>query len=96
MSAATGAEVKQDNWISSGPVLLHYADHIATLTLNRPDVSNGMNLDLMHALHKAVMVCHGQPQVRVVHLRGAGPHFCAGVLLSRQVVSVCLKICCST
>ena len=52
MAAATGAEAQQQTWIGSGPVLLHYADHIATLTLNRPDVSNGMNLDLMHALQQ--------------------------------------------
>lgn len=78
MAATTGDQTKAEVWIGSGPVLLHYADHIATMTLNRPDVSNGMNLDLMHALHKAVMMCHGKPEVRVVHLRGAGAHFCAG------------------
>lgn len=67
-----------ETWIGEGPVLLHYEAGVATLTLNRPDVSNGMSLDFMRAFHDAVMICHEKPQVRVVHLRGAGPNFCAG------------------
>jgi 2-(1,2-epoxy-1,2-dihydrophenyl)acetyl-CoA isomerase len=65
-------------WIESGPVLLEYADHIATLTLNRPKAANGMTIDLMRALYEAIMRCHREPRVRVVVLRGAGAHFCAG------------------
>ncbi len=67
-----------ERWIESGPVLLDFADHVATMTLNRPASANGMNLDLMHALHRAVLRCHGDPRVRVVHLCGAGANFCAG------------------
>src|SRR3546814_5424640 len=47
-------------------------------TLNRPDASNGMNISLMKALHQAVLRCHSEAGVRVVHLRGAGRNFCAG------------------
>ncbi len=65
-------------WISDGPVLLHYADKVATITLNRPDAANGLNIEVMKALHSAVMRCHGETDVRVVHLRGAGKNFCAG------------------
>lgn len=65
-------------WIGEGPVLLDYADGIATLTLNRPDAANGMNIELMQALYRALMRCHRAPDVRVVHLRGAGTNFCAG------------------
>lgn len=64
--------------IGEGPVLLDFAEGVATLTLNRPEVSNGMSLDFMEALHAAVLQCHRHPGVRVVHLRGAGPNFCAG------------------
>lgn len=67
-----------EDWIDAGPVLLSYRDHVATLTLNRPEASNGMNLDMMRAIHAALMTCHGDPRVRVVHLRGAGANFCAG------------------
>src|SRR5216683_2805295 len=67
-----------ESWIAEGPVLLSFSQHVATLTLNRPDASNGMNITLMRALHVAVMRCHSDPRVRVVHLRGSGPNFCAG------------------
>ncbi|WP_171962585.1 enoyl-CoA hydratase/isomerase family protein [Bordetella trematum] len=65
-------------WIAEGPVLLDYADHVARITLNRPDAANGMNIEFMKAFHEAVMRCHREPDVRVVLLRGAGKHFCAG------------------
>ncbi|GGC87299.1 enoyl-CoA hydratase/isomerase family protein [Chelatococcus reniformis] len=65
-------------WIAHGPVLLAYADGVATLTLNRPAASNGMNIEMMQGLCAAVMRCHGDARVRVVHLRGAGANFCAG------------------
>lgn len=67
-----------ESWIAEGPVLLDYADGVATLTLNRPGSANGMNIELMQALYKAIMVVHRSADVRVVHLRGAGANFCAG------------------
>jgi 2-(1,2-epoxy-1,2-dihydrophenyl)acetyl-CoA isomerase len=70
--------VQAETWIAEGPVLLSYAGHVATLTLNRPGASNGMNIALMRSLHEAVMQCHSDPRVRVVHLRGNGLNFCAG------------------
>lgn len=67
-----------DTVIPEGPVLLECEDGIATLTLNRPDTANGMNLALMKALYEAAMACHRYPGLRVVRLRGAGRNFCAG------------------
>jgi len=64
--------------IDQGPVLLRIADGIAHVTLNRPDVSNGMNVELLKALCDAIMVCHGEPSVRAVLLTGEGKNFCAG------------------
>ena len=66
------------HWLADGPVLLEFTGGVATLTLNRPAAANGMNIELMQALHAAVMRCHRDPGVRVVHLRGAGRNFCAG------------------
>lgn len=71
-------EEKRQVWIGEGPVLLDYADHVARITLNRPESSNGMNIEFMKALHMAVMRCHREPDVRVVLLRGLGKNFCAG------------------
>lgn len=74
----TGYRSGREDWIADGPVLLAFAEGVATLTLNRPEASNGMNIALMQALHRAVMMCHRDPRIRVVLLRGAGPNFCAG------------------
>ena len=64
--------------IDQGPVLLDITDGIAHVRLNRPDVSNGMNVELLRALGDAIMVCHGEANVRAVLLTGAGKNFCAG------------------
>jgi 2-(1,2-epoxy-1,2-dihydrophenyl)acetyl-CoA isomerase len=77
MTDQVGAD-HAEQWMAKGPVLLNYGQHVATLTLNRPEASNGMNIALMRALHEAVMRCHADPRVRVVHLRGNGSNFCAG------------------
>jgi len=64
--------------IAQGPVLLDVDDGVARIRLNRPDASNGMNVELLRALCDAIMVCHGEPDVRAVLLTGEGRHFCAG------------------
>jgi 2-(1,2-epoxy-1,2-dihydrophenyl)acetyl-CoA isomerase len=64
--------------ITQGPVLLTIADGIAHIRLNRPDASNGMNVELLRALCDAIMVCHGEAGIRAVLVTGEGRHFCAG------------------
>ena len=64
--------------IDQGPVLLRIADGVAHLRLNRPDASNGMNVELLKSLGDAIMVCHGEPDIRAVLLTGEGKNFCAG------------------
>ncbi len=53
-------------------------DGIARLRLNRPEASNGLNVELLKALHEAILRCHADPSVRVVLLTGEGRNFCAG------------------
>lgn len=64
--------------IDDGPVLLDAEEGIARLRLNRPEAANGMNVELLQALHTAVLRCHSEPDVRVVLLTGEGRNFCAG------------------
>ena len=64
--------------IDKGPVLLDISDGIARLRLNRPNEANGMSAELLSALCDAIMVCHGQPELRVLLLSGEGTNFCAG------------------
>jgi 2-(1,2-epoxy-1,2-dihydrophenyl)acetyl-CoA isomerase len=65
--------------IGDGPVLLELDQAgVARVRLNRPEAANGMNVELLQALHGVLVRCHGDERVRVVVLSGAGKHFCAG------------------
>ncbi|MGE4335948.1 MAG: enoyl-CoA hydratase/isomerase family protein [Pigmentiphaga sp.] len=65
--------------IDHGPVLLTlHDDGVANLHLNRPDAANGLDLELLEALHQAILRVHGDSRVRAVLLTGEGKNFCAG------------------
>ncbi len=59
-------------------LLYNALDGVATITLNRPDVLNAMNLKLMHELGVALTTAADDESVRVVVLTGAGKGFCSG------------------
>ena len=67
------------------PVALDVADGVARLRLNRPEASNGMNVELLRALHEEVLACHADPAVRVVLLTGEGRDCCAAVISTLSV-----------
>lgn len=60
-------------------VLVTVEDHVATVTLNRPDKRNGLDLAMFEAIVAAAESIARDPQVRVVVLEGAGKVFCAGL-----------------
>jgi enoyl-CoA hydratase len=55
---------------------------VVTLTFNRPEIRNAMDLELTEAFATAVAGLRDDPGVRAVILTGAGPAFCAGGDLS--------------
>lgn len=59
-------------------VLLDITDGVARLTLNRPEASNAIDLELAQALADATSRLTAADAVRAVLLRGAGSRFCAG------------------
>jgi len=64
----------------SGTVLWELdARGVATLTLNRPEVNNAYNADLIQGLHAALDALGAAAGLRVLVLRGNGKHFQAGV-----------------
>jgi enoyl-CoA hydratase/carnithine racemase len=65
-------------------VLASIADHICTITLNRPDKRNALNGAMIAQLRAAFARVVGDPQVRVIVLRANGPAFCAGLDLSEM------------
>lgn len=66
----------------SDAVLIERDGGVATLTLNRPDVRNAMNVELTDAFVEAVDALRADDQARVVIVTGAGSAFCAGGDLS--------------
>jgi 2-(1,2-epoxy-1,2-dihydrophenyl)acetyl-CoA isomerase len=56
-------------------VLLEVAGGVATVTLNRAEAANALNLDMGRALLEAALRCEADSGVRAVVLTGAGKHF---------------------
>ncbi len=59
-------------------ILLDKQGGVATLTLNRPDVLNALNLQMAHDLNAVVEEVAEDSSVRCVVMRGAGRGFMAG------------------
>jgi enoyl-CoA hydratase len=59
-------------------VLYDSADGIATLTLNRPEVANAQNAELLDQLDAAWTRAADDPDVRVIVLQANGKHFSSG------------------
>ena len=63
---------------NSKAVNFSVSGHVATITLNRPDVLNAINADLRYDLDAAVDAALRDDAIRVILLTGAGKNFCAG------------------
>src|SRR5437762_2447017 len=63
----------------SDVVLVAVEDHVATVTLNRPDKLNAVSPAVFDGLHEAGQQVASDERVRAVILRGEGRAFCAGL-----------------
>ena len=69
--------------MSQTNVLLEFADNgVATLCLNRPQVRNAFDDQMIASLIEAIESVERQPQAKVLVLRAAGEHFSAGADLN--------------
>ncbi|MEV6549747.1 enoyl-CoA hydratase-related protein [Streptomyces sp. NPDC051597] len=66
-------------------VLYEVTDGLATITLNRPDAMNAMNIEAKVALRDAVRAAAADPAVRAVLLTATGRAFCVGQDLKEHV-----------
>lgn len=65
-------------------LLREVKDHILFLTINRPEVRNAMNEEVMDRLIDSLTEAKNDPDIRVIVLRGAGEQaFCAGADLGK-------------
>lgn len=63
----------------SPEVLYEVADHIATITLNRPERMNTISRVMLDTLAEYLVAARDDADVRVVLLTGTGRAFCAGL-----------------
>lgn len=60
-------------------VKINDCQHVATVSLARPEKYNGLDLAMMQALDEAARVLRKRRDIRAVVLHGEGPAFCAGL-----------------
>ena len=53
-------------------------DHVATITLNRPERRNALNYRAYDELEQAFRAATADPEVRCVIVTGTDPAFCSG------------------
>ena len=63
-------------------ILYDVEDGILTLTLNRPEILNAFNRDMLHEMVEAFDRADADDDVRAIIVTGAGRAFCAGADLS--------------
>ena len=69
-------------------LVVERGDGVATLTLNRPDSLNSLDVTLKTALAEAVAEVGADPAVRAVVITGAGRAFCVGQDLKEHIESL--------
>jgi 2-(1,2-epoxy-1,2-dihydrophenyl)acetyl-CoA isomerase len=67
------------------PVAVDLTEGVATITLNRPDAMNSLDIATKEALRDAVTAAADDPAVRCVVLTGTGRAFCVGQDLKEHV-----------
>ena len=68
-------------------VRIDVQDHVATVTLARPDKHNALDRAMFEAIIAAAGRLSSEPGVRAVVLHGEGPSFCSGLDLASLVSS---------
>jgi enoyl-CoA hydratase/carnithine racemase len=65
--------------VDSERVRIDIVDHVATVTLARPEKHNALDQRMFRAIVEAAEHVAGAPGVRAVVLHGEGPSFCSGL-----------------
>jgi enoyl-CoA hydratase/carnithine racemase len=63
----------------STEILVESADHLCTITLNRPEKRNALTAAMVERILAALDEANADPTVRAVIVRANGPAFCAGL-----------------
>ncbi len=79
MTTTTSSHSADGNEGHGPEVLYEVADHVATITLNRPHRRNAISIPMLQQLAQRFTEADDDHDVRVVLLTGAGKGFCAGL-----------------
>jgi enoyl-CoA hydratase/carnithine racemase len=71
--------------VSEPAVLYEAKDHVAEITLNRPENRNSMTSDVLDGLRDAIAQVRADHDLRAVIITGKGRSFCAGADFRSQV-----------
>jgi 2-(1,2-epoxy-1,2-dihydrophenyl)acetyl-CoA isomerase len=63
---------------TAGPVLIDDVAAVRTVTINRPEKRNAIDIELRIALAEAIKSADSDPAIRVIIVTGAGPVFSSG------------------
>lgn len=77
-----GGDTTGEMPLEAAPVIVESSDGVAVITLNRPAKRNAVTLAMWGALAERTAELAADPAVRVLIIRGAGDHFCAGADIS--------------
>ncbi len=69
-------------------LLYQVQDGVCTISLNRPEVFNALNVKLTHELHEAFAQATDDETVRVVVVTGSGDAFCSGADLKEAAQGI--------
>jgi 2-(1,2-epoxy-1,2-dihydrophenyl)acetyl-CoA isomerase len=84
MSRIASPLASEENNMGFDTLLFERRDHVAYVTLNRPDKLNALNLRLIEDLRAAAAAIAADPAIRAVLLTGAGRGFSSGADLTRD------------
>jgi methylglutaconyl-CoA hydratase len=67
---------------STSPLLVEHEAGVTTLTLNRPEINNAFDDEIISLLIMALDDCRLNDEVKIIKLTGSGKHFSAGADLN--------------
>lgn len=73
--------------MSNTDILYDVSEHIATLTINRPEARNTISGPMLNALSERLLEADKDTDVRAIVITGNGKFFCAGLDLSGGDIS---------
>lgn len=78
MSDLVTPQTPEFTYETDEPVLYEVVEHVAWITMNRPQFNNAQNGQMTYALDDAFMRATEDDEVRAIVLAGEGKHFSAG------------------